>query len=370
MARRELVYVGTYTEPILFGTGKVLVGKGKGIYIYEIDTKSGQVHLDAVKEGIVNPSYIAFGHGGNHVYAVNELKTYNGQDSGTISAFAAGQKACDLKFLNLQPTMGTDPCHLALDHTGKFVAVANFMSGSVSVFPVLDDGSLGERTAFMQHNGSSIDPKRQAGPHAHSVIFDPTNRYLLVPDLGIDKIVVYEFDSEVGTISYSQDKSISVTAGSGPRYLEYHPSGTFAYLINELNSTVTAFRVNKERAILSEIQNIRTLPAGFEGESTCADLHITPSGQYLYASNRGHDSLAIFAIDQQSGKLELIGLESTKGTTPRNFAIDPNGEFLLVGNQDTDNIVIFKIEHDGALKDTGIQIEVPTPVCIKIVQRF
>jgi len=370
MAGRELVYVGTYTEPILFGTGKVLVGKGKGIYIYEIDAQSGQVHLDAIKEGVVNPSYIAFGHDGNHVYAVNELKTYNGQASGTISAFGSGQKALDLKFLNLQPTMGTDPCHLALDHSGKFVAVANFRSGSVAVFPVLDDGSLGERTAFVQHDGSSIDPKRQARPHAHSVIFDPTNRYLLVPDLGIDKIVVYEFDSETGTIAYSQEKSISVTAGSGPRYLEYHPSGTFAYLINELNSTVTAFRVNKERAVLSEIQNIRTLPAGFEGESTCADLHITPSGQYLYASNRGHDSLAIFAIDQNSGKLELIGFESTKGETPRNFAIEPNGEFLLVGNQDTDNIVIFRIEHDGTLKDTGIQIEVPTPVCIKIKQQL
>lgn len=368
MAEKELVYIGTYTEPILFGTGKVLVGKGKGVYVYEMDTQSGLMRFVGVKEGVVNPSYIAFGHDGKHVYAVNELKMYNGHASGTVSAFEMGQKTEELQFLGLQMTMGTDPCHLALDHSGKFLAVANFRTGSVSVFPILKDGSLGEKTAFVQHTGSSIDPKRQAGPHAHSVIFDPTNRYLLVPDLGIDKIVVYEFDSETGSIVYSQEKSISVIAGSGPRYLEYHPSGTFAYLINELNSTVTAFRVNNQGALLSEIQNISALPEGFEGESTCADLHIVPSGQYLYASNRGHDSLAIFAIDQSSGELELIGFESTKGKTPRNFAIDPSGKFLLVGNQDTDNIVVFKIERDGTLRDTYIQIEVPTPVCIKIKQ--
>lgn len=367
MAEKALVYIGTYTEPILFGTGKVLMGKGKGIYVCEMDLQSGRMRLVGVKEQVVNPSYIAFGHNGNHIYAVNELKTYNGQASGTVSAFRLGQQPSDMEFLGLRLTMGTDPCHVAIDRSGKFLAVANFRTGSVAIFPILSDGSLGERTAFVQHTGSSIDPKRQTGPHAHSIIFDPSNRYLLVPDLGIDKVVVYEFDSATGSIASSQKRSVSVTAGSGPRYLEYHPSGAFAYLINELNSTVTAFTVDQE-GLLSEIQNIRTLPEGYEGESTCADLHIAPSGQYLYASNRGHDSLAMFAINAQTGMLTAIGHISTHGRIPRNFVIDPSGRFVLVANQDSDNIAVFEIDsRNGLLAYTGIEVEVPTPVCVRFL---
>jgi 6-phosphogluconolactonase len=366
MADKEFVYIGTYTEPILFGTGEVLVGKGRGIYVYEIDVQSGEICLIGIKEGVVNPSYIAFGSGGEYVYAVNELKTFNGQASGTVSAFKLGGKASELEFLDLQLTMGTDPCHLAQDRSGKFVAVANYMSGSVAVFPIMMDGSLGKKVSFMQHDGKSIDPNRQSGPHAHSVVFDPSNRYLLVQDLGIDKIVVYDFDDRTGGLTYDREKSISLTPGSGPRYLEYHPSGKYAYLINELSSTVSVFSAKSGKAVLSEIQNIKTIPAEFHGPSTAADLHITPSGDYLYASNRGHDSLAIFRIDQDSGKLELIGFESTRGKTPRNFAIDPKGNFILVANQDSDSIVVFRINPDGTLKVTENQLEVPNPVCIRI----
>lgn len=366
MTRKKLGYIGTYTEPILFGTGQVLEGKGKGIYTFEFDGRDGNLKLLGLSEGIVNPSYLVIDQAAKTIYAVNELKIYEGQQTGTVSALRIGKHPWELQLLNRQVTMGTDPCHISLDKTGKFAAVANFRSGSITVYSIKADGRLWEQTSFVQHSGSSVDPKRQTGPHAHAVIFDSSNRYLLVPDLGLDKVMVYAFDQNTGLITFQEKKTLSIATGSGPRYLEQHPSGRFFYLVNELRSTITVLRVADGNFSLEAIQNISTLPDGYTGYSTCADLHISPSGEFLYASNRGHESIALFQIDRENGLLSSIGHVHTKGKTPRNFAIDPDGNYLLVANQDTDNIVVFSIDStNGLLVETGIEVSVPTPVCIQ-----
>lgn len=366
MYNTKIVYIGTYTEPILFGTGQVLEGKGKGIYAYSFDERDGSMNYLGMTEGIINPSYLAFSPDGKTLYAVNELKTWEGEATGTVSAYRIGPRPSELHFLNLRTTEGTDPCHLSLDRSGRHLAVANFRTGSIALYPLMADGSIGERRFFSQHSGSSVNTKRQAGPHAHAVIFDPSNRRLLVPDLGIDSVVVYDFDAITGNAVRNEIASISVASGQGPRSLEYHSSGNFAYLINELGSTVMTLRVTGGNPYMEVIQTVSTLPQDYIGTSTCADIHITSSGHYLYASNRGHDSLAIFSIDTTTGLLTCLGHTSTRGHTPRNFAIDPSGRFVLVANQDSDNIVVFEINpKDGSLKFTGTEIMVPTPVCIQ-----
>jgi len=367
MSKRKLVFVGTYTEPIRFGTGKILEGKGKGIYVYQLDAASGSMELWDVTEGVTNPSYLAFDPSRRFLYAVNELKEYEGAPTGAVSAFSLDPDSGKLTYLNTKPTHGTDPCHLTVDKTGGYVLVANFMSGSVCVLAIQKDGSLGDATDFVQHRGSSVDRARQSGPHAHAVTLDDAGRYAFVPDLGIDKLMVYAFDANQGKLKPNDEPWVEVSAGAGPRQLVMHPRGGYAYLINELDSTMTAFRYDGARGTLREIQTLSTLPQGFEGASTCAAVQISPSGQFLYGSNRGHDSIVIYAIDQQNGTLTCIGHESTQGKTPRNFVVDPAGEFLLAANQDTDNVVAFRINPDsGELTATGHSVQVPTPVCVKV----
>ncbi len=368
MTQDYTVYIGTYTDPILFGTGKVLYGKGKGIYIYRMDSVSGSMKFISTTRDTTNPSYLALGADNRSLYAVNELKTYRDEPTGTVSAFTVDSDTKQLTFLNKKPTHGTDPCHLTVDKTGKFVLLANFMSGSVCVLPIQADGSLGDVSDFIQHRGSSIDPDRQQGPHAHAVTLDDTNRYAFVPDLGLDKLLVYKFDAKSGKLSPNQTAWSSVKPGAGPRHLVFHPSSAYAYLINELDSTVTAYRFDGDNGILQDIQTISTLPMGYKGVSTCADLQVARSGKFLYGSNRGHDSIVMFKIDPPTGRLNCIGHQSTQGNTPRNFAIDPGGNFLLAANQDSDTIVTFRIDsHSGLLQPTGQITEVPTPVCIKII---
>ncbi len=368
MSTQRLVYIGTYTEPILFGTGKILEGQGKGIYGYRLDVASGATAQCSLAEGVPNPSYLAFDPARRFLYAVNELKEFEGTPTGAVSAFAVDPASGELNFLNRQPTHGTDPCHLTVHQTGRYVLVANFMSGSVCVLPIQEDGSLGEATDVVQHQGSSVDPVRQSGPHAHAVTLDEAGRYVFVPDLGLDKLMIYTFDAERGKLEPNDEPWVEVTAGAGPRQVVMHPGGGYAYLINELNSTMTAFRYDRDSGRLREIQTLSTLPADFKGASTCAEVQIAPSGKFLYGSNRGHDSIVIYAIDQTNGRLRCIGHESTQGKSPRHFAIDPAGEFLLAANQDTDSIVIFRLDPaSGELTATGQRAEVPTPVCVKFM---
>jgi len=370
MANEMLVYVGTYTESIRFGSGKVLEGKGEGIYRYRMHPATGALEFDSKTTGVVNPSYIAVDPTQRFLYAVNELKTYEDKPTGTVSAFAVDSRSGKLEFLNKQLTHGTDPCHVVVDGKSRYIFVANFMSGSVCVLPVRKDGSLGEATDFVQHLGSSVDPVRQRGPHAHSVTLDKAGRFAFVPDLGLDKLMVYAFDRTRGMLEPHAVPWIKVKPGAGPRHVAFHPSGRFAFLINELDSTVTALSFRGKKGVFKELQVVPTLPAGFQGESTCADVQVAPSGRFVYASNRGHDSLVIYRIDGRTGRVAYVGHQSTQGKTPRQFEIDPTGRFLLVANQDTDTIVTFRIDpQTGTLEPTGQVAQVPTPVCVKFLLR-
>lgn len=371
MTRKRLLLVGTYTEPILFGTGAVLKGKGKGIHIYSFDASTGRLEEAAVAEGIQNPSYLAFGRGSERLYAVNELKRCEGAASGAISAYAFDPERLTLTFLDKRLSGGTDPCHVVVDPSGRWAALANFRSGSVAVYPILADGGLGRMASFFQHEGHSVNPARQAGPHAHAVVFAPGGESLMVPDLGTDRIVAYRFDAASGALTPDEGRTVSCEPGVGPRSLEYHPTGCFAYAVNELASSVTAFAVDRATGALSAMQTLSTLPEGWSGASTCADLHVAPSGKFLYASNRGHDSIAIFTIDEADGTLRSIGHEPTRGATPRNFALDDEGSILLAANQDSDSIAVFRIDAGtGKPEYTGVSCFAPTPVCVKFFEPF
>ena len=364
----HLVFIGTYTEPILFGTGAILQGKGEGIYIYQFDGTSGSLKLCSVAQSGPNPSYLAFDASRRHLYAVNELKTFDGAASGSVSAFEVDAENCTLHFLNRQPTQGTDPCHLIVDKTGKFVLVANYMSGSVCVLPIQQDGSLGNPTDVIQHTGSSVHPTRQKGPHAHGVTMDETGKLMFVPDLGLDRLMIYQFDSARGKLEPYRIPYIDLPAGAGPRGFVLHPKVDFAYIVNELNSTVTVFQYQIEKGILQEIQTLSTLPEEFKGDSTCGELQISPSGKFLYASNRGHNSIAVYTVNQDNGTLTFKGCTGTLGETPRHFIISPEEDYLLAANQDTDNVVIFRIDPlTGELSSSTQNLHVPTPVCVKFM---
>lgn len=368
MSMDTLVFVGTYTEPIRFGTGQVLEGKGEGIYAYRLDPSSGALKPSVVNAGITNPSYLAFDPSRRFLYAVNELKTYEGRPSGTVSAFAVEPATGKLTFLNKQLTHGTDPCHVVLDNKGSHAFVANFMSGSVCVLPVRLDGGLEPASDFVQHIGSGIDPKRQVGPHAHSVTLDAANRFAFVPELGFDKLMVYRFDKHRGLIEPHRVPWIKMKPGAGPRHVAFHPGGKFAYLVNELDSTIAALAYDRRTGTFRYIGCVPSLPDGFDGASTCADIQISPSGRFVYASNRGHDSIVVYRIESRTGRLTYVEHQSTGGKTPRSFGIDPSGSFLLAANQDTDTVVTFRIDaRSGRLQPTGHVTQVPTPVCIKFL---
>jgi len=368
MAQYRFVFVGTYTEPILFGTGQVLHGKGRGIHVFRFDVASGALEPCCLATGVRNPSYLAIHPSHRYLYAVNEHKEFEGRASGAISAFTPDPESGRLTFINQKATHGADPCYLAVTKTGDWVLVANFASGSVCVLPIRPDGSLGDASEVVQHQGRSIDPRRQAGPHAHAVTLDNQERFVFVPDLGLDKVMVYELDAAHGTLKPHAPPWTAVRPGAGPRQVVMHPGGRFAYLTNELNSTMTAFRYDGERGALEEIQTLPTLPEEFEGHSSCAEVQISPGGDLLYGSNRGHDSLVVFAVDQNKGTLTRVGHVGTRGKIPRGFTVDPEGNWLIVANQDSDNLAVFRVDHgSGSLIPTGDPIDVPTPVCVKVL---
>ena len=356
--RNHLVnlYVGTYTS-----------GKNEGIYIYRMNLDTGELkRLNSSKA--VNPSFLAIDPSRRHLYAVNEVTEFAGKSSGAVSAFYIDSPTGNLTFLNQQPSLGADPCHVIVDRTGRFVLVANYTGGNVSVFPVRRDGSLGSATDVVQHHGSSVNKERQDGPHAHCLILDHANRYAFATDLGLDKILIYRFDSRRGKLTPGKEPWVQLKPGAGPRHFTFHPNGKHAYVINELDSTLTGFEYDAANGTLHSMQTVSTLPTNFSGHNDCADLHISPSGKFLYGSNRGHNSIVVFTIDKSSGKLTYLEHVSTQGKTPRNFAIDPTGRFLLVANQESDTIVTLRIDSvTGRLTPTIHVAEVPAPVCLKFV---
>jgi len=359
-----LVYVGTYTFTEERGQHRV-----EGIFVYRFDRATGALTLLSTTKGVINPSFLAVDPRRRYLFAVNEVSEFAGRPGGGVSAFAIDPQTGALAALNQQPTFGADPCYVCVDQGGKWLLAANYSGGSVAVFPIGEDGHLGPATELQQHRGSGEDPHRQEAAHAHSVIIDPSNRYALVADLGLDRIMLYELDSEKGKLKPYETPWVSVRPGAGPRHMAFHPGGRYLYLANELNSTVTAFTYDASSGRLQEIHSLSLLPDDFNGRSYSADIHVTPSGSYLYASNRGHDSLAIFAIDQDTGRLTALGHASTLGHTPRNFAIDPAGAYLLAANQDSDTVVTFRIDpRTGQLTLVGPVATVPSPVCVLFVE--
>ena len=354
-----VLYVGTYTQDT----------KSKGIYAYRFDPATGQVTDLGVAAETTNPSFVAADPNGKYLYAVNELQNYQGPNSGGVSAFSIDRDTGKLTFLNEVPSRGADPCYIIVDKAGKHVLVANYTGGSIAVFPVLADGKLGEATAFVQHTGHGTNPQRQEAAHAHSIDLSPDERFAFVDDLGLDQLFVYKYDSAKGTLTPNDPPFVKLDPGAGPRHFALAPSGKFAYVIAEMGSTVTAFSIDLKAGTLQRLQSVSTLPKDFKGENDDAEIHIHPSGKFLYASNRGHDSIAIFAIDPKKGTLTQIEDVPTQGQIPRSFELDPTGKYLFAENQKSDNIVIFRIdEKTGRLTPTGTKIEVPSPVDVKFVK--
>jgi 6-phosphogluconolactonase len=346
--KEDLVYIGTYTR-----------GGSKGIYAYRFAPASGKLTEVGVAAEVQNPSFLYVTPNGKHLYSVGE------ESKGMVTAYEVDRASGKLKLLNEQQTGGDGPCHLIADKAGKHLLLAHYGSGSVAAFSLKPDGSLGERTALVQHSGSSANPKRQEGPHAHSVNFSKSDKYAVVADLGLDQYIVYAVDPAKGALT--EHSVAKVAPGSGPRHFSFHPSYRYAYGVNELLSTVTAFRWDESSGKLSEIQTISTLPADFKGTSYCAEILTHPGGKFVYASNRGHDSLAAFSI-ASDGKLTFAGTTPTGGKTPRNFRIHPSGAWLIAANQDAGNLVVFRLDKSsGKLTPTGDQAKVPFPVCIRFV---
>jgi 6-phosphogluconolactonase len=356
---KYLFYVGTYTEE---------GGKSKGIYAFRYDAGTSEITPLGLAAETTNPSWVALHPTGRFLYAVNEVGKYKGPNSGGVSAFSVDHATGKLTFLNEVASRGADPCYIAVDKTGKYVLVANYTGGSVAAFPILADGKLGEASGFVQHTGKGTSPERQEGPHAHSIDLSPDNRFAMVDDLGLDELLVYKFDSGKGLLTPNDPPFAKVEAGAGPRHFVLRPDGKFAYVIAEMGHTVTVFSTDAASGKLQPLQTVTTLPKDFTGRNDDAEIRMHPSGKFLYASNRGDDSIAIYAIDQTKGTLTQVAITHTGGKEPRSFEIDPTGALLFAANQKSDNIVVFKIDQKtGQLTPTGKVLDVGAPVCIKFL---
>ncbi len=352
------LYVGTYTS----GTST-----SKGIYSYRFNKETGELVFNELTSGVADPSFVVVDKAHKYLYSVNETVEYEGKKSGAISSFAIDRKAGTLTLLNKQPSLGGAPCHLTMSADSRFLLVANYVGGNVAVFPVGKDGKLGDSVDAEQHIGTGPNTDRQTSAHAHSINLDRNDRFAVACDLGADKLFIYAFDKTTGKLTPNAAQPFfSTRPGAGPRHFVFHPNGKTAFVINELSSSISTLAYNEKLGTLTELQTISSLPDGWSGSNSCADIHISPNGRFVYGSNRGHDSIVCYRFDKRTGKLELVGHVPTQGKTPRNFAIDPSGKFLLAANQRSDSIVIFRIEQaTGKLFPTGKSVSVPAPVCLR-----
>ncbi|SDL11338.1 6-phosphogluconolactonase [Catalinimonas alkaloidigena] len=348
-------YVGTYTSK-----------ESQGIYLYELDPTSGRLIYQQLAARLTNPSYLAIDGQQRYLYAVNETEEFEGKPGGAVSAYAIDPATGQLTLLNQQPTRGGAPCYISVDQQNRYVLVANYVAGNVAVYPLQADGRLGAMSDLVQHTGSGPNPQRQQSPHAHCVLMDPTNQFAFAVDLGIDKIISYRLDATTGKLRPNAETQAA--PGAGPRHLVFHPNGRLACVINELNSTLTSYRYNRQAGTLEAVQTVPTLPSSFNGDNSCADIHFDASGRFVYGSNRGHNSIVAYAIDGETGQLDYRQHISTQGQTPRNFAVDPSGKFLLAANQASDSIVTIGIDGaTGQLASRGTIAGAPTPVCIRFL---
>ncbi|TYP67999.1 lactonase family protein [Paenibacillus methanolicus] len=349
---KQLFYVGSYAQK-----------NEEGLYAYVLDTETGAMTKQYGVKGVENPSFLTVSKDASRVYAVGETTD---ERPGTVGAFVVDLNGQGLTPLNEQSSLGSSPCHVVLDPEEKLLVVVNYGGGNLSLYPVMADGSVGPTEDHVRHEGASVMTDRQAGPHPHSSILDVQGRYVLVADLGVDQIVHYELDREAGKLVKRLETNVA--PGTGPRHMDFHPSGKWLYLVGELNNTVCVYEYRAEDSALALVQTVSTLPDGYEGVSWSADIHLSASGRFLYTSNRGHDSIAVFAVGE-NGQLTPIEHVSTEGSYPRNFAITPDDRFLLAANQQSNSIVSYRIdEASGRLTATGQRTEIGAPVCIRFVQ--
>lgn len=355
-ARKVRVYFGTYTNEI-----------SKGIYLSTFDSATGKLAPAELAAESKNPSFVAIHPTRKFVYGVSEIADFQGKSVGGVSAFSVDSATGKLTLLNQQPSAGGGPCHLVVDAAGKNVLVANYGGGSVAVLPIAENGQLAPPSSSIQHQGSGVNKSRQEGPHAHSINLDKTNKFAFAADLGLDKVLIYKFDGAKGLLTPNDPPAGVVPPGSGPRHFAFHPSGKYAFVNNEMTSAVTSFAYDPANGSLKEIHTISTLPEPTPGNST-AETVVHPSGKFVYVSNRGHNSLAIFQCDEATGRLTAVGHQSSGGKTPRNFNIDPSGGYILAANQDSNNVAVLKIDtNTGKLTATGNSIDVGRPVCVRFM---
>ncbi len=350
--------VGTYTA-----------AGSHGIYVYDFDTSSGDARVrDSAR--LANPSFLAVSPDKKFVYAVSE-SAGAGKNGGKLASFSFDHSSGQLSFINQQSSAGNNPCYVATDKTGQWVMVGNYTSGTLAVLPVSKAGALDTAVTVIEHSGAGVNQERQNEPHVHATVLSPDNKYLFVPDLGMDKLMHYRLNQKTGSLTSAFPAFTMTKPGAGPRHFDFHPNKKFAYLVEELTGGISAYRYFAKTGELALLQNISTLPPEYLGYAGSADIHVSPDGKFLYASNRGEsNTIAIFSIDKKSGMLTAIGHQSTLGKTPRNFNFDPGGNFLLVANQNSDEIVVFKIDRvTGMLKDTGKRINVSRPVFIKWIKK-
>lgn len=349
----RLVYIGTYTG-----------NSSKGIYAFRFDEASGALTPVGLVAGTKSPSFLALSPNRKFLYAVNEISSFDGEKAGSVTAFSIDAQSGKLTTLNAKSSKGDGPCHLAVDATGRFVAVANYGGGNFSLLPIAADGRLGDSIAILANGGRGPNKERQEGPHAHAVVFDARNRYLLGADLGLDRVFIYKFDPSTGALGANDPSSVQLAPGTGPRHVAFHPTLPLAFAINELTSTITSLSWDAASGRLAAAGSVSSLPAGFTGENSTAEIAVHPEGRFLYGSNRGHNSIAVFSIGPM-GTLTLVEHESTRGQEPRNFAIDPTGKWLIAANQKSNSLAVFSIDQEtGALTPVGPLAQVGTPVCV------
>jgi 6-phosphogluconolactonase len=356
---QRLVYVGTYTEKT----------QSKGIYAFHFDPANGQLTEIGLAAETTNPSFLAVSPNGNFLYAVNEAPITDGGEHGAVTAFSIDAQSGKLTELNQVSSLGVDPCFITFDRTGGYILVANYTRGSIAVFPLLDDGRIGKATAFLVNQGTPGPNKaRQEGPHAHNIYVSKDNRFVFVVDLGLDEVLAYRFDASNGTLTPNKPAYVKIKPGSGPRHIAFTSNEKFAYVLSEMGSIVTSLRFDAKKGSFKEFQVNSSLPPDFHGENTAAEIAIHPNGKFLYASNRGNDSIAIFGIDPRKGTLTPLGGMPSGGKNPRHFAIDPSGNYLLAENEDSNDISVFRIDTaTGALSNSAESVKTAAPVCLVFV---
>ena len=353
-----LVFVGTYT------------GHGSdGIYAWRFNPATGEINPIGLVAKTDNPSFLTIDSSGQFLYAVNEIDTFKNQATGAVSAFSINMESGKLKLLQQISSLGAAPAHLSLDKTGHYLMVANYTGGNVAVFPVESDGHLGQSSSFIQNAGSGGNPERQGSPHAHFISATAGNNFVMVADLGIDKVLIHRFDATTGSLTPSDAGFVKLNPGDGPRHLAFSPSGKFVYVLNELSSTIAAFSFETEKGEMKILHTISTLPEKFAGSNTAAEILVDAKGKFLYVSNRGDNSIGLFDINNSNGNLTPVEWISCGGKDPRNIEIDPTGQWLFAANQNSNNIVIFRIDQaNGRLTQTKQTLKINAPICVRFIQ--